>query len=46
MWSFGAILVELFIGRPIFPGESEEEQMAYIMEYKGIPPINVLDKST
>lgn len=46
MWSFGAILVELYIGRPIFPGESEAEQMAYIMEYKGVPPINVLDKAT
>jgi serine/threonine protein kinase len=25
MWSFGAILVELYIGQPIFPGESEAE---------------------
>lgn len=46
MWSFGAILVELYIGQPIFPGESESEQMAYIMEFKGSPPINVLEKST
>ena len=42
MWSFAAILVELYLGEPVFPGESEQEQMAYIMEYKGIPPINVL----
>ncbi len=46
MWSFAAILVELYIGQPIFPGESEAEQMAYIMEYKGIPPINVLERAT
>jgi dual specificity tyrosine-phosphorylation-regulated kinase 2/3/4 len=46
MWSFAAILVELCIGQPVFPGESEAEQMAYIMEYKGIPPINLLKKAS
>ena len=25
MWSFGCILIELFVGFPIFPGESEAE---------------------
>ena len=46
MWSFAWILVELFIGYPLFPGESEEEQFSLIMEYKGIPPINLLENST
>lgn len=31
MWSFGCILIELYTGVPIFPGESEQEQLALIM---------------
>jgi dual specificity tyrosine-phosphorylation-regulated kinase 2/3/4 len=46
MWSFGCILVELFVGFPIFPGESEKEQLAYQMQYRGVPPIDVLEQST
>jgi len=42
MWSFGCILVELFMGYPIFAGEDESEQLAIIMEYKGIPPYNLI----
>lgn len=25
MWSFGCIMAEMFIGYPIFPGESEND---------------------
>lgn len=32
MWSFGCIISELYAGFPLFPGESEQEQLAYIME--------------
>jgi dual specificity tyrosine-phosphorylation-regulated kinase 2/3/4 len=46
MWSFACIIVELYIGFPIFPGESENDQLARIMEYKGIPPINVMEEAT
>lgn len=46
MWSFACIVIELFIGFPIFPGESENDQLARIMEYKGIPPINVMEEAT
>ena len=46
MWSFGCILIELFVGFPIFPGESEAEQLALHMQYKGIPPIDVLEQSS
>ena len=46
MWSFAAILVELFIGYPVFPGDNEQEQLALIMQYKGIPPINILMKAS
>ncbi|KAI9295581.1 kinase-like protein [Neoconidiobolus thromboides FSU 785] len=42
MWSFGCILVELTTGYPIFPGESENEQMALIIECCGTPPSSML----
>ncbi|XP_073724755.1 dual specificity tyrosine-phosphorylation-regulated kinase 4 isoform X1 [Misgurnus anguillicaudatus] len=38
MWSLGCILAELYIGYPLFPGESEVEQIACIMEIMGLPP--------
>jgi dual specificity tyrosine-phosphorylation-regulated kinase 2/3/4 len=43
MWSFGCILAELFTGYPIFPGENEQEQLALMMELRGIPPDYILD---
>jgi dual specificity tyrosine-phosphorylation-regulated kinase 2/3/4 len=46
MWSFGCILAELHTGYPLFPGESESEQLLCIMEVLGIPPLEVLAKST
>ena len=42
MWSFGCILIELFTGQPLFPGESEAEQLQLIMETRGLPPIEIL----
>uniref|UniRef100_A0A8C4NMG3 dual-specificity kinase n=1 Tax=Dicentrarchus labrax TaxID=13489 RepID=A0A8C4NMG3_DICLA len=38
MWSLGCILGELYTGYPLFPGESEVEQIACIMEVLGMPP--------
>lgn len=46
MWSFGCILAELYTGLPLFPGESEPEQLSMIMEVLGIPPITMLENST
>ena len=46
MWSFGCILAELFYGYPLFPGESEKEQMQYLMEVLGLPPAHLLERST
>lgn len=46
MWSLGCILIELFTGFPIFPGESEKEQLALIMEYRGLPDPHVMEQST
>lgn len=42
MWSFGCILAELFTGYPIFPGENEHDQIGYMMEINGLPPIELL----
>lgn len=46
MWSFGCIVAELYTGYPIFPGESEVDQLAYIMEVCNVPPAEVLAIST
>ena len=45
MWSFGCILAELANGYPIFPGESEGEQMLCIMEFLGVPPWSLIEKA-
>jgi dual specificity tyrosine-phosphorylation-regulated kinase 2/3/4 len=46
MWSLGCILAELHSGLPLFPGESEHEQLLCIMEVQGLPPAEVLEAST
>lgn len=45
MWSFGCIMAELYIGYPIFPGESENDQMSRIIEMVDIPSQAVYDQS-
>jgi dual specificity tyrosine-phosphorylation-regulated kinase 2/3/4 len=42
MWSFGCILVELYTGYPLFPGESEADQLSLIMEMFGMPSEDLL----
>ncbi|CAG9330865.1 unnamed protein product [Blepharisma stoltei] len=46
MWSLGCIAAELHSGCPLFPGESEAEQLLCIMEVKGVPPDSILERST
>lgn len=46
MWSFGCILAELYTGAPLFPGESEGEQILCMMEVLGVPPESVLERAT
>lgn len=46
MWSLGCILAEMFTGYPLFPGESEQEQVACIMEIFGLPSKRVLEQAT
>jgi len=46
MWSLGCICAELFLGLPIFPGQSEYDQVCRIVEVLGLPPANMLDIGT
>lgn len=45
MWSFGCILVELYTGIPLFPGENENEQMLMFIELLGSPPEPLLARA-
>lgn len=46
MWSFGCILSELYTGYPLFPGENEMDQLAFIMQCKGVPEQYLLELSS
>ncbi|XP_019898256.2 dual specificity tyrosine-phosphorylation-regulated kinase 4 isoform X2 [Esox lucius] len=46
MWSLGCILTELYTGFPLFPGESEVEQIGCMMELLGMPPKDFLLTAT
>ncbi len=45
MWSLGCILVELYTGVPLFPGENENEQMLMFIELLGLPPQSLLERA-
>src|SRR5699024_9907658 len=45
MWSFGCILGELATGVPMFAGESENDQLACILELLGMPPQKLISDS-
>jgi dual specificity protein kinase YAK1 len=44
MWSLGCIAAELFLGIPIFPGNSEYDQLAKILEILGPPPQHLIQR--
>jgi dual specificity tyrosine-phosphorylation-regulated kinase 2/3/4 len=46
VWSLGCILVELFTGHPLWPGESELDQLIHIISSLGMPSQEVLAIST
>ncbi|THC99209.1 hypothetical protein EYZ11_001297 [Aspergillus tanneri] len=43
MWSLGCIVVELFLGLPLFPGSSEYNQVCRIVDMLGLPPSWMLE---
>ena len=45
IWSLGCILAELYTGQPLFPGNSEQEQLEYIMQLCGVFPEAMIDRS-
>jgi dual specificity tyrosine-phosphorylation-regulated kinase 2/3/4 len=45
IWSAVLVIAELLIGRPLFPGEDEQEQAAMIAELLGEPDIEVIHGS-
>jgi dual specificity tyrosine-phosphorylation-regulated kinase 2/3/4 len=42
VWSAALVITELFIGRPLFPGDDEQEQAAMIAELLGEPDIEII----
>ncbi|ORX47222.1 kinase-like protein [Hesseltinella vesiculosa] len=46
MWSLGCIVAELFIGIPLFPGNSEYNQLRRIVDMLGAPPNELLENAT
>ena len=37
MWSFGCMVAELYLGKPLFPGENEQDQIKLYTELIGKP---------
>ena len=46
MWSLGCVMAELYLGWPLYPGESEFEQVRYICETQGLPSPHLLTMAT
>ncbi|KAL7668665.1 hypothetical protein ACOME3_009359 [Neoechinorhynchus agilis] len=46
VWSLGCVLVELFLGWPLYPGSCEYDQIRYICETQGIFPNNMLNRGS
>jgi len=42
IWSFGCVLAEILLGKPIFQGESTVDQLFQIMKILGIPDTDQL----
>ncbi|XP_053357066.1 homeodomain-interacting protein kinase 4-like [Clarias gariepinus] len=46
MWSLGCVMAELYLGWPLYPGQSEFEQVRYICETQGLPHSYLLNTAT
>lgn len=46
MWSVGCIVFELINGLPLFPGESETDQIGRFTEVLGAPPEDILKQAS
>lgn len=46
MWSLGVIVGEMFRGSEFIFGEAEADQFAAIMENIGLPPVQLIERST
>jgi dual specificity tyrosine-phosphorylation-regulated kinase 2/3/4 len=45
MWSMALIVVEMLIGKPLFAGDDELEQLILIAEVVGMPPAAMVERS-
>ncbi|GCC35522.1 hypothetical protein chiPu_0014007 [Chiloscyllium punctatum] len=46
MWSLGCVMAELHLGWPLYPGNSEYDQIRYIVETQGLPKDHLLNAAT
>ena len=44
MWSFGCIMYEMHVGRPLFPGKTEAMMLGLQTSVLGLPPIDWLGR--
>ena len=45
IWSFGCVLAELVIMKPLFMGKDEIDQVLCMIEVLGLPPAHMIEKS-
>lgn len=45
MWSLACVIAELCTGTPLFPGEDEVDQMAYMQEVLNLPPRHIIGQA-